>query len=245
MNHQDYLEYEGTRLLSYSLSTYSRGACGELAGDLLRALEKDHKDVSAEEREALLALSWEYVIFRLYVASSIIGGWKGCFGCQRAILEGLEETLISIPETLKLLALEKELSGSYLVLGRHVPALTKDHVEAMFAAYKEIDSAAARDGAGDRLTVSIENSLSRMAGKVSAPLSPSMILYLTEETKAFMNALRRRLSTLTPEKLHQKAHKKTVLHTYGSVFSRETYDHLYPSFTVAATMAAGFLFMFA
>ncbi len=245
MNHQDYLEYEGARLLSYSLSTYSRGACGELAADLVRALERDQKDISADEREALLALSWEYVLFRLYVASSIIGGWKGCFGCQQAILAGLHETLASIPEQLKLLALEKELSGSYLVLGNHVPHLTKAHVEAMFASYKEIDTAATREGASDRLTVSIANSLSLMAKEVSVPLSPSMILYLTEETKAFMDALRRRLSALTPEKLHQKAHKKTVLHTYGSVFSRETYEHLYPSFTVAATMAAGFLFMFA
>ncbi len=245
MNHQDYLEYEGARLLSDSLRTYSRGSSGELSADLLKALEKDQKEISDREQEALLALSWEYVLFRLYVASSIIGSWKGCFGCQQTILAGLHDVLASIPEELKLLSLEKDLAGSYLVLGHHVCALTEDHVQAMFAAYKEIDSAAGRDGGARKLESSIEASLAHMAKDVSSPLSPSMILYLTEETKSFMEALRLRLAELTPERLHQKAHKKTVLHSQGSIFNRETYEHLYPTFTVAATMAAGFLFMFA
>ncbi len=244
MNNQDYLEYEGARLLARSLDTYGKGTSGEIAADLAKRLANDQKEISEAEREALLALSWEYVLFRLYVATSIIEGWKGCFGCQRTILSGVKSILTSLPEQLKLLALEKDLAGSYLVLGNHVAHLTEDHVKGMFACYEEIDRAASRMEES-RLTLSIEASLARMAEEVAAPLTPSMVNYLTAETKSFMAALHQRLSQMTPERIHQKAHKKTVLHTQGSVFSQENYERLYPSFTLAATMAAGFLFMFA
>jgi hypothetical protein len=244
MNTRDYLEYEGTQLLSFAMEAFQRPG-SELSSGMEQALLMDQQDITAEEKEALLDFSWEYVLYRLYIASSMIRRWKGCFGCQSALLSGLSDVLSSIPSRLKLISLERDLSGSYLLLGRHADELTEAHVKSMFAAYEEIERLAQETDTEDVLSEGIALSLSRMEKEISMPLSPSLVTYLTGETKAFMDALSRRLSQMTPEKLHQCAHEKTVLHSRTSAFSSETYDRLYPSFTLAAGMAAGFLFMFA
>ena len=50
---------------------------------------------------------------------------------------------------------------------------------------------------------------------------------------------------MTPESVHHKAHRKTLVHTHHSVFSRENYEQIYPSLTLIAGIMTGFLFMFA
>ncbi len=245
MNHQDYLEYEGTRLVSYALQTFCRPSSGSLTGDMERALLADGRELSGDEREKILALSFEYMLFRLYVASSMIRGWKGCMGCQQHILTGLADTLASLPEALKLLAMEREISGSYLVLGRHAKEMDRPHVDTMLAAYEAIDRSARDMGGASPLDFSIDASIAHMAQEIGVTLSPSLAAYLAEETRAFMASLSARLARMTPEKLHHWAHRKTVLHADASPFTREVYDRLYPAFTVLASMAAGFLYMFA
>lgn len=84
-----------------------------------------------------------------------------------------------------------------------------------------------------------------MAKEINFVPNPSLLRHLMEETRAFMRALTLRLSEMTPESVHHKAHGKTLVHTHHSVFSRENYEHIYPSLTLIAGIMTGFLIMFA
>ena len=244
MNHVDYLEYEGARLLDYALSTYSRGSSGSLVNDMERAC-LSHEELSRSESEALEKLSWEYVLYRLYIASSMIRQYQSGFGCTASIMKGLAYTLSHLPSSLRMLAFEKALNGSYLLLGSHVDQLTDAHVESCFSRYAAIERACCTGEREARLTSAIEQSLAAMAEESFFSSRPALIGYLMEETRAFMRALSARLSEMTPESVHHKAHGKTLVHTHHSVFSRENYEHIYPSLTLIAGIMTGFLFMFA
>lgn len=245
MNHVDYLEYEGARLLDYALSTYSKGSSGSLVNDMERAFLSDRKELSCEESEALQDLSWEYVLYRLYIASSMIRQYKSGFGCTASIMKGLANTLTHLPASLRMLAFEKDLNGSYLLLGSHVDALTHAHVENQFARYAAIEKNCSTGEREERLASAIEQSLTAMAEEIPFSSLPVLSGYLMRETRAFMRALSTRLTEMTPESVHHKAHGKTLVHTHHSVFSRENYEHIYPSLTLIAGIMTGFLFMFA
>ena len=246
MNNMEYLEYEGSRLLDYALGTFSKGSSGDLTNDMERVLLADHSDLSLEMQERLQDFFWEYVLFRLYITSCRIRSFHDCFGSRTPILSGLDSMLHSIPSHLKMLSLEKDLAGSYLIVGRHASAFHYDYVMAQFKKFHTIEStyAALEDKQEARL-LSIQASLQSIASAMDFPLSPALIAFLQKETQAYLEALSERLSRITPEGVHERAHKKTLLHTHSSIFTQETYDHLYPSFTLLASMAAGLLFMFA
>ena len=245
MNNLDYLEYEGSRLLDYAMKTYSKTSTGSLVNDIERAVLAGQKELSLAEQDALQSLSFEYTLYRLYIARCMIRQHKSGFGCTEAILKGLSGTLSSLPSALKMLALEHDLNGSYLLLGCYVEKLTKAHVETMFQRYAAIEKACVTGDREARLTSSIESSLLAMAKEINFVPNPSLLRHLMEETRAFMRALSLRLSEMTPESVHHKAHGKTLVHTHHSVFSRENYEHIYPSLTLIAGIMTGFLFMFA
>ena len=245
MNHIDYLEYEGARLLDYALSTYSRGSSGSLVNDMERAYLSGSEELPSQESEALQKLSWEYMLYRLYIASSMIRQYQSGFGCTASIMKGLTHTLSHLPSSLRMLAFEKDLNGSYLLLGSHIDQLTHTHVENRFSRYAAIERACRTGDWEARLTSAIDESLAAMAEECSLSSRPALSGYLMEETRAFMRALAARLSEMTPESVHHKAHGKTLVHTHLSVFSRENYEHIYPSLTLIAGIMTGFLFMFA
>ena len=141
MNNLDYLEYEGSRLLDYAMKTYSKTSTGSLVNDIERAVLAGQKELSLAEQDALQSLSFEYTLYRLYIARCMICHHKNGFGCTDAILKGLSDTLSSLPSALKMLALEHDLNGSYLLLGCYVEKLTKAHVETMFQCYAAIEKA--------------------------------------------------------------------------------------------------------
>lgn len=141
MNNLDYLEYEGSRLLDYAMKTYSKASTGSLVNDIERAVLAGQKELSLAEQDALQSLSFEYTLYRLYIARCMIRHHKSGFGCTDAILKGLSSTLSSLPSALKMLALEHDLNGSYLLLGCYVEKLTKAHVETMFQCYAAIEKA--------------------------------------------------------------------------------------------------------
>ena len=114
MNNLDYLEYEGSRLLDYAMKTYSKASTGSLVNDIERAVLAGQKELSLAEQDALQSLSFEYTLYRLYIARCMICHHKSGFGCTDAILKGLSSTLSSLPSALKMLALEHDLNGSYL-----------------------------------------------------------------------------------------------------------------------------------
>lgn len=144
MNNLDYLEYEGSRLLDYAMKTYSKTSTGSLVNDIERAVLAGQKELSLAEQDALQSLSFEYALYRLYIARCMIRHHKSGFGCTEAILKGLSSTLSSLPSALKMLALEHDLNGSYLLLGCYVEKLTKAHVETMFQRYAAIEKPASR-----------------------------------------------------------------------------------------------------
>uniref|UniRef100_UPI004025E7DB hypothetical protein n=1 Tax=Dialister sp. TaxID=1955814 RepID=UPI004025E7DB len=144
MNNLDYLEYEGSRLLDYAMKTYSKASTGSLVNDIERAVLAGQKELSLAEQDALQSLSFEYTLYRLYIARCMICHHKSGFGCTDAILKGLSSTLSSLPSALKMLALEHDLNGSYLLLGCYVKKLTKAHVETMFQCYAAIEKPASR-----------------------------------------------------------------------------------------------------
>lgn len=112
MNNLDYLEYEGSRLLDYAMKTYSKTSTGSLVNDIERAVLAGQKELSLAEQDALQSLSFEYTLYRLYIARCMIRHHKSGFGCTDAILKGLSSTLSSLPSALKMLALEHDLNGS-------------------------------------------------------------------------------------------------------------------------------------
>lgn len=116
MNNLDYLEYEGSRLLDYAMKTYSKTSTGSLVNDIERAVLAGQKELSLAEQDALQSLSFEYTLYRLYIARRMIRHHKSGFGCTDAILKGLSSTLSSLPSALKMLALEHDLNGSYCFL---------------------------------------------------------------------------------------------------------------------------------
>ena len=118
-------------------------------------------------------------------------------------------------------------------------------MESRFSRYAAIERACRTGDREARLTSAIEQSLAAMAEECSLSSRPALSRYLMEETRAFMRALAARLSEMTPESVHHKAHGKTLVHTHLSVFSRENYEHIYPSLTLIAGIMTGFLFMFA
>lgn len=144
MNNLDYLEYEGSRLLDYAMKTYSKASTGSLVNDIERAVLAGQKELSLAEQDALQSLSFEYTLYRLYIARCMIRHHKSGFGYTDAILKGLSSTLSSLPSALKMLALEHDLNGSYLLLGCYVEKLTKAHVETMFQCYAAIEKPASR-----------------------------------------------------------------------------------------------------
>ena len=146
MNNLDYLEYEGSRLLDYAMKTYSKTSTGSLVNDIERAVLAGQKELSLAEQDALQSLSFEYTLYRLYIARCMIRHHKSGFGCTDAILKGLSSTLSSLPSALKMLALEHDLNGSYLLLGCYVEKLTKAHVETMFQCYAAIEKACVTGG---------------------------------------------------------------------------------------------------
>ena len=246
MNNMEYLEYEGSRLLDYALGTFSKGSSGDLTNDMERVLLAEHPDLSLEKQEQLQDFFWEYVLFRLYITDCRIRNFQDCFGSRTPILTGLDSMLHSIPSHLKMLSLEKDLAGSYLIVGRHASAFHYDYVTTQFKKFRTIESNYAKlENKKEARRLSIEASLKYMADSIGFTLSPAFIAFLQKETLAYMTALSERLTRITPEGVHERAHKKTLLHTHSSIFTQETYDHLYPSFTLLASMAAGLLFMFA
>lgn len=89
MNNLDYLEYEGSRLLDYAMKTYSKASTGSLVNDIERAVLAGQKELSLAEQDALQSLSFEYTLYRLYIARCMIRHHKSGFGCTDAILKGL------------------------------------------------------------------------------------------------------------------------------------------------------------
>lgn len=246
MNNMEYLEYEGTRLLEYALGTFQKGSSGDLTNDMERILQAENASVSLDIQERLQDFFWEYVLFRLYITSCQIHNFRDGFGTQVPITAGLESMLHSIPSHLKMLALEKDLAGSYLIVGRHVSAFHHEYVKTQFEAFHTIESTyASLENKKEARHLSIEASLQYMADSMDLTLSPALISFLQKETLAYMRALSERLAHITPEGVHERAHQKTLLHTHSSIFTQETYDRLYPSFTLLASMTAGLLFMFA
>ena len=160
MNNLDYLEYEGSRLLDYAMKTYSKTSTGSLVNDIERAVLAGQKELSLAEQDALQSLSFEYTLYRLYIARCMIRHHKSGFGCTDAILKGLSGTLSSLPSALKMLALEHDLNGSYLLLGCYVEKLTKKHM------WKRCSSA----------TLPLKKPASRGIAKRASPL-PSKALF--------------------------------------------------------------------
>ena len=246
MNNMEYLEYEGSRLLDYALGTFTKGSSGDLTNDMERVLLAENPNLSLEKQEQLQDFFWEYVLFRLYITSCRIRNFHDCFGSRTPILTGLDSMLHAIPSHLKMLALEKDLAGSYLIVGRHASSFHYEYVTTQFETFRAIESTyMAMENKEEARLLSIEASLQSMADAMDLSLSPALISFLQKETLAYLAALSERLSRITPEGVHERAHKKTLLHTHSSIFTQETYDHLYPSFTLLASMAAGLLFMFA
>lgn len=97
MNNLDYLEYEGSRLLDYAMKTYSKASTGSLVNDIERAVLAGQKELSLAEQDALQSLSFEYTLYRLYIARCMIRHHKSGFGCTDAILKGLSGMLSSLP----------------------------------------------------------------------------------------------------------------------------------------------------
>lgn len=80
MNNLDYLEYEGSRLLDYAMKTYSKASTGSLVNDIERAVLAGQKELSLAEQDALQSLSFEYTLYRLYIARGMIRHHKSGFG---------------------------------------------------------------------------------------------------------------------------------------------------------------------
>ncbi len=246
MNNRDYLEYEGSRLLDYALGTFQKGSSGDLVNDMERVLLAENPSLSLDQQDKLQDFFWEYVLFRLYITSCMIRGFRDGFGSQAPIMAGMEIMLRSIPSQLKMLALERDLSGSYLLVSRRAYGFHQDYVDAAFSLYRKLENAETScENKKEGRLLSITASLSHIATSIDFHLTPALTAFLQKETLAYMEALSQRLAHITPEGVHERAHHKTLLHTHSSIFSQETYDHLYPSFTLLASMAAGLLYMFA
>ena len=245
MNNREYLEYEGSRLLDYALKTFRPKSSGDLTYDMEKLVKKT-ATLSTKEEELLQDFFWEYVLFRLYIASRMIHCHQDGFGSQTVILSGMKEMLSDIPSHLKVLSMERDLSGSYLLIGSRTSSFSSDYVQKQFAAYRSIeDSYFSLDTKEEARHASIAASLSHIATMLSFPMTPSLLSYLEEETTSYMKALSVRLAHITPEGIRQRAHQKTLVHSQGSTFCQETLDHLSPSFTILAGMLAGMLVMFA
>ena len=246
MNNREYLEYEGSRLLEYTLNTFSRDSCGDLPTDIEKIMIKDQDSLSMKTQSQIQDFFWEYLLFRLYITSSIIRDFQDGFGTREPILHGMETMLHAIPDHLNLIALERDLAGSYLLISQRAKTFHFDYVKKRFSAYaaieqRHIHSANRKEGRDH----AINDAIATIAREGHFPMSPNVLQFLQEETIYYIRSLSLRLSKITPEGLHERAHKKTLIHHYGSIFSKETYEHLYPSFTVLASMMVGFLVMFA
>lgn len=246
MNNREYLEYEGSRLLDYVLQTFRSHGSGDLTSDMEKVLLKETDPLPSEAEDKLQDFFWEYVLFRLYIGSCMIQGHRDGFGSQAVILSGMKDMLADIPSYLKILSIERDLSGSYLLIGRRASLFSHAYVQKQFAAYRAIEESyhgmASKEKARQE---SIVASLLHIADSLSFPMTDALLAFLEEETASYMKALSARLARVTPEGIRQRAHQKTLVHSQGSPFCRETYDHLYPSFTLLASMLAGLLVMFA
>lgn len=244
MDNKDYLEYEGSRLLAYVLQTFRPHSSGDLPCDMEKALPADMNSPSSQEQ--IQDFFWEYVLFRLYIASCMIRGFHDGFGSRTAILQGLETMLEDIPSYLKAIAMERDLSGSYLLIVHRTASFNQSYVKKQFAIYEAIESHYASCSAKEEgRQLSIAASLTHIADTLSFSLPQPLLLLLEEETLSYMSALSQRLVQMTPEGIRQRAHGKTLVHSHGSTFCQETLDHLSPSFTILAGMLAGMLVMFA
>ena len=246
MNNREYLEYEGSRLLDYVLQTFHPGGSGDLTYDMEKVLLKETDALSSEMEDKLQDFFWEYVLFRLYISSCMIQGHQDGFGSQAVILSGMREMLSDIPSYLKVLSIERDLAGSYLLIGRRASTFSHDYVQKQFTTYRSIEeSYHGISPKKEARHASIAASLMHIADSLSFPMTDSLLAFLEEETLSYMKSLSARLARVTPEGIRERAHQKTLVHSHGSTFCQETYDHLYPSFTLLASMLAGLLVMFA
>lgn len=246
MNNREYLEYEGSRLLNYALQTFRAGSSGDLTSDMEKVMLKGTDALSSEAEEQLQDFFWEYVLFRLYITSCMIQGHQDGFGSQAVILSGMKQMLSDIPSYLKIISIERDLSGSYLLIGRRTSLFSDGYVQKQFAAYRTIEESYISSGTKEEARhASIVASLTHIADALALPMTESLLSLLEEETLSYMKALSLRLANATPEGIRERAHQKTLVHSQGSAFCQETYDHLYPSFTLLASMLAGLLVMFA
>ena len=99
MNNEEYMEYEGYRIIEAALLSYT---------------SPDRSLLPEAGPES--GLVWDYVLFRLYLAEKTIRRFPSGFGCMDRMADGLRDGISHLSLTLHALSLLKNLEGSSLIL---------------------------------------------------------------------------------------------------------------------------------
>lgn len=193
MNNEEYMEYEGYKLIEAALFSYTFSGTGyELTSGLSAA-----RVLPSAGSDAFLM---DYVLFRLYLAEKTIRHFPSGFGCMDRVAAGLQDGLHNLPLALRTFSLLRNLDGSFLLLGGGEIQADKAFVEKRFAEFRRIEALSSG---------SLEKMISALASLSCFTPNASVITYFVEETKAFLSFLQKKLSLLTPCRISQGARKMT------------------------------------
>lgn len=177
MNNEEYMEYEGYRIIEAALLSYT-------------SPDRSLLPEAGPEN----GLVWDYVLFRLYLAEKTIRRFPSGFGCMDRMADGLRDGISHLSLTLRTLSLLKGLNGSSLILGGVLP--NEEKVKERFHEFHHLEMACGG---------SLEKMVASLAALSGCRADRKLISYLSAETRAFLSHLSEKLSFLTPQHIYQGA----------------------------------------
>ena len=177
MNNEEYMEYEGYRIIEAALLSYT---------------SPDRSLLPEAGPES--GLVWDYVLFRLYLAEKTIRRFPSGFGCMDRMADGLRDGISHLSLTLRTLSLLKGLNASSLILGGVLP--NEEKVKERFHEFHHLEMTCGG---------SLEKMVASLAALSGCRADRKLISYLSAETRAFLSHLSEKLSFLTLRHIYQGA----------------------------------------
>lgn len=201
MNNREYLQYEGASLVEEALRSFTSPAKGS---DLYPILCESggflHESPPQSDD-----FFWDYVLLRLYLAEQEIHAFRSGFGCLGALVEGMEESLSHLPETLHALSLRRQLNGSFLSAGSLSRYPDRESVDRRFHFFRTLQ--------GDQDTASF---LRAIAKERKIHLSEDRISLLLREIQGYLSFLHEKLCRFTPREITRCADTLTPVFSFAS-----------------------------
>ena len=204
MNNEEYLTYEGARLIETSLRSF----VSPYQGKDLRAALADLVSCTVPSEKGMDRFFWDYILLRLYMAERTIRNFKSGFGCMNELADGLRSSLEELPMHLRTISLLRGMEGSSLVIGIDPAAINGLYVEKRFSEFQSMEErwhAVKISSPEERL----KELLSRMAKASGVSMTGPLLSHLINETKAYLISLKKKLSSLTPHCICRKAKAMT------------------------------------